>query len=527
MSLINDLSNAGIIEKQEAIELNKKIGEKDLESKDILEILYRYFMQKISGGSEFGSIYVSVGPLEKRDKENHHDSNNEHSELLEILYNKNIIPEIVYQKIKPFPYKADQSSYFLILHLSMKLMSFNRSFTIENQLAFATLLGGKSPYGGDSMLNANEKKKLIQDIKAKKLDTYLDFFKYCYGCRIVNLLSYRGKERNLLKEVVKKLNQLCYSAFTITEITSYDEDFTGEPSYDNKQTTIVVNTGAREHRYTYTFFQNEDKNQNNNKLNLLLENLLLMANQLLAGFNATYRLSGITNQLIEGLFPNSRAEFAICRFEPENSNIFDSDEMRKRFLLNRPFPLFIRFPLSYLHIEYVVYHFKKCGLLAHIDDERYEDILGKVYETTYDHVADLLAIFPVTVAATNRKVSAGKKPYKEFLLTLNQISHGVLNFTDIYDGTPEDFTYETEVIFKVSFKCNGEYHEIDCDLIGKEFNDNLVYYIINEIVRKKYTGYRLLQLINGKHEYDTYLFVSNQQSEYLKSMKLIEVMDRF
>jgi len=112
-------------------------------------------------------------------------------------------------------------------------------------------------------------------------------------------------------------------------------------------------------------------------------------------------------------------------------------------------------------------------------------------------------------------------------MALNQISNGVLNFTDISDGTPEDFTYETEVIFKVSFKCNGEYHEIDCDLIGKEFNDNIVYYIINEIIRKKYTGYRLLQLINGKHEYDTYLFVSNQQSKYLSSMKLLEIMDRF
>jgi len=527
MSLINDLSHAGIIDKQDAIDLNKKIGKNVLQSQDMLEILYRYFMQKISGGSEFGSIYVSVGPLEKRDKESPYGGTNEQSEFLEILYKEEVIPEVVYQKIKPFPYASDQSGYFIILHLSRALMSFNRSFTIENQLAFATLLGGKSPYGSDSMLNAQEKKKLIQDIKAEKMETYLDFFKYCYGCRIVNILSYRGNERNLLKEVVKKLNQLCYSAFTITEITSYDEDFTGEPSYDNKQTTIVVNTGAREHRYTYTFFQNEDKNQNNNKLNLLLENLLLMANQLLAGFNATYRLSGITNHLIEALFPNSRAQFAICRFEPENSNIFDSDEMRKRFLFNKPFPLFSKFPLSYLHIEYAIYHFKKCGLLAYISDEQFDDILGKVYETTYDHVADLIAIFPDTVAATNREVSAGKKPYNEFLMALNQISNGVLNFTDISDGTPEDFTYETEVIFKVSFKCNGEYHEIDCDLIGKEFNDNIVYYIINEIIRKKYTGYRLLQLINGKYEYDTYLFVSNQQSKYLSSMKLLEIMDRF
>ncbi|NQX56920.1 hypothetical protein HQN86_25100 [Pedobacter panaciterrae] len=526
MSLINDLSNAGIIDQQEAIELNKKIEKSQSASKDILEILYRFFMQKITGSSEAGSFFVSVGSPETQDDANHHNEK-EQSKFLEILYKEGIVPQSIYQKIKTIPHTADESGYFAMLHLSRELMSFYRSFTIENQLAFASLLEGKSPHGSDSLLEDQKKNKLIQDIKAEKLETYLDFFRYCHECRFVNVVSCRGKEHILLKEVVKILNQLCYNAFTITEITSYDEDFIGEPSYDNKQTTIVISTGAREHRYTYTFRQNETENQGEYKLKSLLENLLLMANQLLGDFNATYRLTGITNHLSEALFPGNRAQYAICRFQQENRNILDFYDMQKRFLFNSPSPLFIRFPLSYLHIEYGIYHIKKCGLLAHINNEQYDDILTSVYKSTYGHVADLLAIFPDTVAAINRTVSSGHKPYYEFFLALNQISHGVLNFTEIYDGIPEDFTFESELTFKVSFKCNGEYHEVDCNLIGQQFSDNIVYYIINEIIRKKYTEYRLTQLINSTHTHDNYLFVTNQQSEYLQSMKLWESIDRF
>ncbi|NQX43149.1 hypothetical protein SAMN05421820_11560 [Pedobacter steynii] len=526
MSLINNLSNAGIIEQQEAIELNKKIGKSGSESKAVLEILYHFFMQKVTGSSEIGNVFVSVGSAEKQDDMNCHNKK-EHSKFLEILYKEGIVPETVYQKIKTIPLTADESGYFGILHLSIELMSFYRSFTIENQLAFASLLEGKSPYGSDSLLDGQKKNKLIQDIKAEKLETYLDFFRYCHGCRFVNVVGYQGKEHILLKEAVKILNQLCYNAFTIVEITSYDEDFAGEPSYHNKQTTIVVSTGAREHRYTYTFWQNENKDQSENKSNSLLENLLLLANQLLADFNATYRLTGITNYLSEALFPDSRTQYAICRFQQENRNILEFYAMQKRFLFNRPSPVFIRFPLSYLRIEYALYHIKKCGLLAHINNEQYDDILTNIYKSTYDHVANLLAIFPNMVAAVNRTVSSGQKPYDAFLLALNQISHGVLNFTEIHDGIPEDFTLESELTFKVSFRCNGEYHEVDCNLIGKEFSDNIVYYIINEIIRKKYTEYRLVQLINSKHTHDIYLFVSNPQGEYLQSMKLWETIDRF
>ncbi|RQO78029.1 hypothetical protein DBR40_08730 [Pedobacter sp. KBW01] len=521
MSLINDLSNAGIIEQQEAAGLNKKIGS---DSNDILGILYYFFLQKITGSSEAGSIYVLVEPAEEPGIQNNKEN---HSKFLELLYKEGLVSEIVYQKIKTFPHKADQSGYLAMLHLARELMCFYKAFTIENQLVFATLLEGKSRYGSDRLLDVQKKNKLIQDIKNEKLETYLDFFRYCYGARFVNVANYRGNEKSFLKETVKIFNQLNYNAFTITEITSYNEDFTGEPSYHNKQTTIIICTGAREHRYTYTFWQNESKNHRENKLHSLLENLLLLLNQLLADFNASYRLTGITNHISEALFQGNRAEYAICRFHQENIGILDFYDMQKRFLSNSPSTLFIRLPLSYLYIEYAIYHIKKCGLLAHINNKQYDHILTDIYKTTYAVVADLLAIFPDTIVIVNRTMSSGQQPYRDFLLALNEVSRGVLNFTEINNGFPESFTLGSELTFKVSFKCNGEYHEVECNMTNQEFSDNLVYYVIIEIIKKKYPGHLLKQLINSKHTQDVYMFVTNQQYDYLKKMKLMETIDRF
>lgn len=527
MSLINDLSNAGIIEQPEAVELNKKIGKSGSDSIAILRMLYSFFMQKVTGDSEVGSLYVSVGSGEDPvDVANHYNKEN-HSKFLEILYAKGLVPEIVYQKLKMLPHTENQTGYLALLHLTLELISFYQSFTIENQLAFVALLEGKKPFYRNSLLDSQKKNKLISNIKAGKLDNYLDFFGYCYASRFIDIAGFRDKERALLKEAVKILNQLCYSAFTITEINTYDEDFAGEPSYHNKQAAVVICMGNMEHRYIYTFWQNENNNQSENKLHALLENLLLQTNQLLADFNATYRLTGITNYISEILFPNNRTKYAICRFNQENINILDFYDMEKRFLINRPTPLFIRYPLSYRHIEYAIYHIKKCGLLTHIMNEEYDHILTKLYQSTYDVIADLLAIFPNTVVVVKRTVSSGQKPYLDFLLALNEVSRGVLNFTEIKDGIPESFTLESELTFQVSFKCNSEYHEVECRLGGKEFSDNIVYYIITEIIRKKYTGYLLKQLINSKHTEDVYIFVTSQQYKYLQNMKLMQTIDRF
>jgi hypothetical protein len=525
MSLFNDLSIAGIITQQEAIELTNLIAEKNSKSTDILEILYSFFTEKITGGSQYGNIFVSYTVAEDQIND---DQKNEGltSKFLEILYGNMIIPEIVYQKIKRFSHTADHSGYFYILHLCREVITFYSSFTIEKQLAFATLLEGTNPNRSDALLDTQKKEKLIRNIKAQKLESYHDFFMYCYRCKSVNILSCKGKESNLLKVLKEILNELCYNAFTISQISSYDKDFDGEPNYHNKEATIVINTGAREHQYSYTFMHSEDKNHINSKLSTLLENVLIMANQLLAGYNATYRLTAITNQLSNVVFPGNKALYSICSFQAESIKILDFYEMKKRFLFHQPSLLF-KFPLSYLHIEYAIYHFNKCGLFTHLSTEAYENSLTKIYKSTYNLVSDLLGIFPRTIATIYRTVSSGQKPYSEFLLALNQISNGVLNFTNILDGIPEDFTFDTECAFKVSFECNNEYHEVDCKLICQEFNDTLIYYIINEIIRKKYTQYRLLQLSNSDHTQDTYLFLTDHQCEYLQKMKLIETIDRF
>jgi hypothetical protein len=87
-------------------QLNKKIEKSGSASKDVLEILYRFFMQKITGSSETGSLFVSVGSAETQEDVNRHNKK-KHSKFLEILHKEGIVPETVYQKIKTIPQIPD------------------------------------------------------------------------------------------------------------------------------------------------------------------------------------------------------------------------------------------------------------------------------------------------------------------------------------------------------------------------------------------------------------------------------------
>lgn len=208
-------------------------------------------------------------------------------------------------------------------------------------------------------------------------------------------------------------------------------------------------------------------------------------------------------------------------------SIVDFQDMQKKFLFNRPRAMVFRFPLSYTHIAYIIYHIRQCGLISHLEEKEVRDITGDIYSRSYDRISDLLMLFPHTVAIVDRHLTAGKKAYLDFLMDLNLISHGVLCFTDISDGIPDHFTLETDSTFMVSFTCNGKRHEVECTLIGNEFHARIVYYVINEIIRKEYPNYQLIQLISQNYTHDKYIFATNQQSDYLESMKLRDAIDRF
>ncbi|AMP98949.1 hypothetical protein AY601_2046 [Pedobacter cryoconitis] len=520
MSLFNDLFKAGIIKEQEVVELNKALEHSTSEPNEVLEVLCRFYQEKILADKHnTGTIWTNSLPQE--DHKDYFPDEPMFLKFVEILYRNEVISEIAYQKIKRVPLKGDQFSYCSVLHLSIEFMSFSRFFSLEEQLAFAELLSAESSNGSGRLINEQEKEKLFFDIKAGKLKTNLDFFSYCHGCRFIELSAYKNKEQDLLKNLVKILNELIDDAFSILEITTYKEDFKGARDDCNKQRTVIIDTGNRKHQYCSIFFENETRTEYNPKI--FMYDILRFVNQMLADFNRSYRLTGISNNLHEQLFQDSKSPFAICRFREENNNVLDFYDMQQRFLIHTFSPLLYKSPLSYTHIQYAFYHIKKCGLLFHLGDEQLDTIMSDVYKNTYSNIRDLFDVFPDMTAFASHMINAGQKPYRDFLLALNHISHGVLNFTEISDGIPGQFNFGTAATFKISFKCNGNYHELDYDLIGKEFNDKIIYYLINEIIQKQYNEYQLIQLANNSHQYNAYLFVTKQQREYLESMKIIEI----
>jgi len=525
MTLITDLIHAGIIDKNDAADLKvnlKKAGSKPGEP---LRTLYLFFEGKVITSPSSGGYMFTMDPLANYDRSPVEYNKATNQDLLDILFKHDVITAAVHQKLKPFVLPGNKHNYLGAVYIASELSAFYQHFTIEKQLEFAQLLSGKDKYGHDGMLDHRKKNKLFRDIKAGKMETYLDFFRYCYGCDFINLRPYQGKSQKLLKKLTGILNSLLYGAFFIKDIFIKEEDFGGEPDYNNKQATITIDTGVKEYDHQYTFSENERSKAH--IAGVVLENLLTFINRLLADYTCPYRFTSVVNKLNKQLFPDYEKLYAICLIQQTNTPVFEFYDTQRRFLRNQPNLVVFRFPLSYSHIQYTIYHFRECGLLAHLKDLEFNDIISSIYQDTYECIGDLIIKFPNTIAIVDQTVTPGQKPYRYFLQTLNLISHGVLNFTDIDDGLPDQIADESEEEFKVSFQCGGKQHEVKCNVVYKYFDTAIIYYVINEIIRKDYPGYQLIQFINSNHKQDYYLFASEGQSKYLQKMMLRDAIDRF
>ncbi|EHQ27862.1 hypothetical protein [Mucilaginibacter paludis] len=526
MTLVTDLFSADIIDEQDAAELQRNLNKQTGGPGTPLDVLYLFFESKVITRPSNGGFFISIAPLRDYQSQHTEAETLTYRQLLDILFNNALITEVVYQKLKPFPLPGNKYAYFGALYLASELTSFYQYFTIEAQLEFAQRLNGRDKYGYDGMIDHRKKDKLLRDIKAGKLETYLDFFKYSFCCRYIKLDSYLAQPQKLLKKLAGIFNELCYNAFAIIEIRMVEDDFAGEPTYDNKQATLLIDTGARTYQHTYTFSVGEDRQAY--KLSLILDNLLTLTNKILADYTCSYRFTSISSwRLHATLFPSASNRYAICRLEQANIHIFEFYDMERKFLHTSLIPPVYRFPLSYPRIEYAIFHFKACGLLAHLSAAQLNEITGGIYTKTYDAIGDLLVEFPGTIAMVKQNVAPGEKPYLNFLQALNQICRGVLNFTDIIDGIPANFDDATEDSFNVQFICNNKQHQVTCKLSYKYFDTQIIYYVITEIIRKDYPGYQLIQLISGQYHHDYFLFASKQQNDYLLKMKLREAIDRF
>ncbi|MCC8410426.1 hypothetical protein LJ707_15900 [Mucilaginibacter sp. UR6-1] len=526
MTLITDLEAAGILTQEDAKALHQSFKSNKLTSFQKLNLLYQHFAGKIhinhQSGSGGFSLIINVGTSSGlTDRE----ESKSYLELLQLLLDHGLISNNVHQKLYSKPFKGDKYGYLAGLYSALNLTRFYNEFTVEKQLEFAKILAGKDRFERDGMLDSRKKKRLIRDINNGKLNTYFDFFEYCHSCHLIDIKQYLNKPDKLLKNIIKPLNAIIFDAFTIIAIDFTKEPFQGNPSYHDAKAAISINTGDQIHHHEYTL--KEAGTNTAYTLKEVLTNLLTAINQLLAAYNRLYRLTGITNSADDNTFHKDEKNFAICLINPDTAHIFDFYDMQRRFLFNQPMIANFRLPLSYKNIQYALYHFSKSGLLSHISNTQSKLITDHLYTGIYVNVGDLLKLFPNTIITVERTVTKGHKPYRDFLFSLDNISRGVLNITDVIDNTPEYYDTEDETTFDITFSCNGTFHRVEFGASYGEFNDRIIFYIINEIIRKDYKDHQLLQLIHNDHQRDIYLFASNERIYYLTKMKLIESIDRF
>ena len=517
MDLIDDLSSAGIINDIEASRLHVFLETKFSDPPSLFKVLYHFFVNRDSEDPlENHNTFVVISDLSPLSFKQQNKL--EITALLEILQKHNLIFDVIYQKLVALTQNYNINE-LAILHLANELLNLHAIFTLENQLEFAKMLDQKYSYSlglFTGIVNNEEQELLQRDIKENKLQSYLDFFKYSNFCTNLDLSQYQDDHKKLFAELTKILNNLTYCTFKIQEISDSTSDFSGSPIHHSIKYTVYINTGEQIRQYDHTDFSMPEKREGK-----ILENVLKSVNILLADFNCSYRFTSITSKLSGVLFPEYRNKLIICRVDRENHHIFDFHNLDSRLLYISPIPNF-QLPISYKLLAYIIHHFKESGIFSNLNEADLNKRITGIYQNTYYGPSDILAIFPEVVIPVVTDPPPGKKPYKQFLESLNRISNGVLNFSNIEDGFPNYNleTYFNEREFKVSFEIDGEQYTFVCNYLEIGFN-NPVIYGITEIISQKYPNYQLIQLSTSRIYHDLYLFATTNTISYLSSIRLL------
>ncbi|WP_342644508.1 hypothetical protein [Mucilaginibacter sp. CSA2-8R] len=522
MNLINDLMQAGVITADDAQQLVKHLQREASNSK-ILATLYTFMLDKAfpeqSKGGFRVTLYKEDPNLKKKDI-----NVDKPNILLLILLSHQIITDEVYKKLHKHAIPDTADGNVIILHLAGELTAYAENFTIEQQLAFAnTLLGERKPILYNGILNEEQFEQLKADIYSAELDTYLDFFNYSYCCTGLRMQE-SDTERQVIDVVTPALNKLIYDSFSIRSIEIEQGDFNGHPTYDNHLIKILLDTGVRKYKRSYTCTLNTNINKISN--NQLVENILLLVNDVLADFAAPYRFTVVTNKHHPLLFPTHDDRYMLCRLDRQQQYVLDFYNLQRLSLFSQPRPNFNEV-LSYRHIEYLIYHFNACGLLNHLSKKVVDDVTDGLHKKTYQNADQLLAAFPGTSVTVTRYPIPNHPPYAQILQAFSAMAGGAITFTDIEDNTPTTASLEDEITYEVNFQCNGVRHSVECQYYYGEFNETVLHYISRKILNADFPDLILQGLIFDGIDNDAYTLVARKQQVYLLQANISLGISRF
>ncbi len=515
MNLINDLLQAGIITTDDALLLTKKLSASQNHI-DILNVLRSFLLKKIVPDFKDGGFHVTLYNPDETEALLGTD-NMEHNKLLNVLISKKLVGDAVFQKLKTRNIPNTIGGYIALLHTAAELEAYDINFALEQQLAFAkTLLGERKPFLYNGILNDEQFDQLNADIKSEKLDTYLDFFNYSYCCKAVNIEE-SAAEHLVIDILIPALNKLIYDGFKIQSIGIEQSLNTGHPAYNSEMVVLTLYTGARKYKHSYTCMVNARVKKISNWQ--LIENILILINDILADFAAPYRFTAITNEHHPLLFPARDDRYMICRLDREQQHVLEFYNMQRLSLFNQP-QLNFQKVLSYKHIEYLIYHFKACGLLNHLSNHVIEKTTASLHEKTYQNADQLLAAFPGTAATATRYQIPNHLPYLQILEAFNNMAGGVLTFTDIEDNTPTIASIGDEIGYEVNFYCNGVRHSVTCQYHYGEFDERVLYYISSEILNANFQNLILINLVLKGIDHHAYRLITCTQQEYLEQANI-------
>lgn len=508
-NLIADLQNAGIIHADFAEQLRTELSA-DVSSDTLLYKLLSQFSGKAYPQNDDDGFTVTL----YQEELSYSDQPNK---LLDILFLHQVIDNRIYERLKARTIPNTPGGNTIILHQAGELIFYYKSFTTEQQLAFAaTLFGHRKPVDYSGILQQEDYDKLKADILLGKLSSYLDFFDYSYNCRRLQV-SQNLTAQQVLDLAMPLLNKLLYNSFSIKNITISEHEYHGHPSYEDRLVTLTLDTGFQHHRYSYTCMRNTQNRQIRNQQ--VLEHLLLFMNDLLADFAAPHRFTAITSLMRSNLFPGQEDDVVICSLVRQQQSVFDFYDLRRHSLFNQPLLTF-RDVLSYRRIEYITHHFKTCGILDHLDEHEISEVISSLQEKTYENADQLLSAFPGTTTVVNRYPTPNQPPYLQLLPALGAMSNGLLNFTDIEDHTPTTALIGYEGNYTIRFKCNGIQHQFENQHYYGEFNQGVLFYLGREILHTGFPEFVLLRIIIRGIEQEAYSLVSRKQLDYLADAKI-------
>ncbi len=515
MNLINDLQQAGVITANDALEL-KTILPQNISGGKILALLYEFMLEKAVPNRYGGGFTVTIYNEDTEIKKLALKAEKPNILLL-ILLSHRLITDKIYQTLHQRDISDTADGYLTILYLASELTTYAENFTLENQLTFAqTLLGERKPILYNGILNDEQFNQLNADIQSGKLDTYLDFFNYSYCCKALNIQE-ADNERRVIDTLIPALNRLIFDGFKIQSIGIEQSLNTGHPAYNSEMVVLTLYTGARKYKHSYTCMVNARVKKISNRQ--LIENILILINDILADFAAPYRFTAITNEHHPLLFPARDDRYMICRLDREQQHVLEFYNMQRLSLFNQP-QLNFQKVLSYKHIEYLIYHFKACGLLNHLSNHVIEKTTASLHEKTYQNADQLLAAFPGTAATATRYQIPNHLPYLQILEAFNNMAGGVLTFTDIDDNTPTTASIGDEIGYEVNFYCNGVRHSVTCQYHYGEFDERVLYYISSEILNANFPNLILINLVLKGIDHHAYRLITRTQQEYLEQANI-------